>query len=245
MARTIVVTGAGTGIGKAIAAAFVADGDTVFITGRRAGVLTEAAAKLGPGVTAIVCDGTDPDQVAELRDRVGGPVDVLVNNAGGSDDFLAPQTDDLRVIAAHWRANLDGNLLLAVLTTAALEPVLVPGGAVVHIGSFATDRGQGAYGAAKAALASWNIHLAQRLGQRAITSNVVSPGYITDTEFFGGRRSPTRAPEFYQARVAETLVGRAGTPDDVAAVVRFLASPAARHMTAQVVHVNGGALTTR
>jgi 3-oxoacyl-[acyl-carrier protein] reductase len=241
MARTVVITGGGTGIGKAIAAAFVADADNVFITGRRGDVLSATAAALGPSVTAIVCDAADADQVGLLRDKVADPVDVLVNNVGASHGFAGVKTEDLREITAHWRANLDGNLLSAVLTTAAFESRLSDDASVVHLGSFATDRGQGAYGAAKAALASWNIHLARRLGARGIRCNVVSPGYIADTEFFG----PGAPPEFQQARVAETMLGRAGNPDDVAGVVHFLCTAAARHITGQVVHVNGGALTTR
>lgn len=241
MVRTVVVTGGGTGIGRAVAAAFAAAGDRVVITGRRQEVLEKAAHDLGRGVTPIVCDATDVDQVTALRERLPERVDVLVNNAGGTAGFQYPAGDDLRAMSAYWQANLDANLMGAVLTTTALEPVLPAFGAVVHIGSFAADRGQGAYGAAKAALASWNVFIARRLGARGITSNVVSPGYIAETEFFG----PGAAEEFHRARVAETMVGRPGYPDDLAGIVLFLATPAARHITGQVVHVNGGALTTR
>ncbi|HEV2778122.1 MAG TPA: SDR family oxidoreductase [Actinophytocola sp.] len=241
MARTAVVTGGGGGIGKAIAAAFAADEHQVYITGRRADVLNATADALGPRVTAVVCDATDPDQVALLRNKVDGPVDILVNNAGSAPAFLGLRTDDLHAVAAHWRADFDANVLGAVLTTSALEEQLAGGGAVVHIGSFATDRGQGAYGAAKAALAAWNLHLAKKLGPRDITSNVVSPGYIAETEFFGEGMPPA----FYEQRVAETLVGRPGRPEDIAGLVRFLTTPAARYITGQNLHVNGGALTTR
>lgn len=240
MARTAVVTGAGTGIGRAIAATLAADDTQVFITGRRADVLNDTAAALGPLVTAVVCDATDPDQVAILRDKIGDVVHVLVNNVGSATNFTGPSSNDLHAVAEHWRSDLDANLLSAVLTTTALEPKLATGSAVIHIGSFATDRGQGSYGAAKAALASWNVHLAKKLGQRGITANVVSPGFIADTEFFG--EAP---PAFQQARIAETMVGRAGQPEDIAGLVHFLTSPQARHITAQVLHVNGGALHTR
>jgi len=240
MSRTVVVTGAGTGIGRAVAAAFAATGDRVFITGRRLEVLEKTANDLGSDVTPVVCDATDLDQIAALRDRLDR-VDVLVNNAGGTAGFQYPGSDDLAAMAAYWQANLSANLLSAVLTTTALDKLLPEGAAVVHIGSFAADRGQGAYGAAKAGLASWNIFIAKVLGARGITSNVVSPGYIEATEFFG-QRTP---PGFHEARVAETMVGRPGQPEDLAGIVHFLASPQARHITGQVVHVNGGALATR
>ncbi|HEU5269117.1 MAG TPA: SDR family oxidoreductase [Jatrophihabitans sp.] len=241
MTRTAVVTGGGTGIGKAIAAALVADGARVYITGRRAEVLEATAAELGDPVTPVVCDATDPEQLRRLPGRIGGPVHVLVNNVGSAHSFTGPESDDLEAIAEHWRTDLETNLLGAVLTTAALEGRLAAGSAVIHIGSFATDRAQGSYGAAKAALAAWNLHLAKRLGPRDITSNVVSPGYIARTEFFGAGVPAA----FGQARVAETFLGRAGDPADVAGLVRFLATPDARFITGQVLHVNGGALTTR
>ncbi|MET8139230.1 SDR family oxidoreductase [Sphaerisporangium sp. NPDC005288] len=261
MTRTVVVTGGGTGIGYAVAAAFAEQGAHVYITGRREPVLAEARSRLGDGVSTVVCDATDPDQIEALRDQLPTTVDVLVNNAGGNRDLDGPgpgagapqlgavglsgqgprTPDNLHALAAAWRANLEGNLVSAVLMTAALDKQLAPGGAVVHIGSFAADRGAGSYGAAKAGLNSWNLFLARQLGARDITSNVVSPGYIADTEFFRDRNGQ----QFHDARVAETMNGRAGYPEDIAGAVVFLASPAARHVTGQVLNVNGGALTTR
>ena len=99
----------------------------------------------------------------------------------------------------------------------------------------------GGYGAAKAALATWSVQLAGELGPRDVTVNVVAPGFTDDTEFFRDRlTADSRA-----ARAAESLTGRAGTPDDIAAAVFFLASSGARHITGQSLHVNGGAATTR
>ncbi len=85
------------------------------------------------------------------------------------------------------------------------------------------------------------MDLAAELGPRGITANVVSPGYTTDTEFFRGQLPTERRDTL----VAATRTGRAGTPEDVAATVHFLASPGARHITGQVIAVNGGAHTTR
>lgn len=239
MARNIVVTGGGTGIGRAVAAVFAKAGDTVVITGRRREILEKTAHELG--VRAAVCDATDPAAVtrfAATLDRV----DVLVNNAGGNTDFDRPSADgSLEALAANWRANLEANLLSAVLMTAALDDRLASGGCVIQIGSIAADNGAGAYGAAKAGLASWNVDLAQEIGPRGLTANVVSPGYISSTEFFRDRLTAQRRDSL----VAATSTGRAGTPEDIAEAVQFLASPAAHHITGQVLAVNGGQHMTR
>ena len=175
--------------------------------------------------------------LAELPERI----DVLVNNAGGNTDLDADGADDLAAYARNFRANLDANLLSAALTTKALDGRLAGGGTVVQIGSIAADQGGGAYGAAKAGLASWNVELSRILGPRDITANVVSPGYVADTEFFRDRLTDERRDRL----VAASAVGRPGSPDDIAGTVAFLASPAARHLTGQVLNVNGGTRTTR
>ncbi|MGH3782738.1 MAG: SDR family NAD(P)-dependent oxidoreductase [Pseudonocardiaceae bacterium] len=241
MARNVVVTGGGTGIGRAVAVNFAADGDAVVILGRRPEPLHRAAAELGPAVQAVVCDATDPAQVEALRAQLPTRVDVLVNSAGGNTDFDRPSSDDLASLAASWRANLEANLLSAVLITAVVTDRLTEGGAVISIGSIAADKGAGGYGAAKAALASWNINLAGQVGPRGVTANIVSPGYIADTEFFRDRLTGQRR----DALIAATLTGRAGTPEDVVGAVAFLASHAARQITGQVLAVNGGARTSR
>jgi NAD(P)-dependent dehydrogenase (short-subunit alcohol dehydrogenase family) len=239
VSRTIVVTGGATGIGRAVAERFVAGDDEVVITGRRLDVLEKAAADLG--VRAMVCDGTDPVQVQRLADELPEQIDVLVNNAGGNTDFSEPEAGDLAQLRANWLANLEANLLTAVLTTTALAPKIADGGSVVHLGSIAAMRGRGSYGASKAALATYNLDVATELGPRGITSNVVAPGFTAETEFFQGQLSDTRRATLIQ----ETLTKRAGTPADIAETIWYLASPGARYLTGQTLHVNGGALTTR
>lgn len=236
--RSAVVTGGGTGIGRAIAAAFAAAGEDVVITGRRAHVLQQAAESIG--ARAVVCDATDPEQVGQLAEAVPA-VDVLVNCAGGNTDFDRPDPQDLHELAAAWRANLESNLLSAVLVTTALRPRLRPEAALVHIGSIAADKGAGAYGAAKAGLASWNVQLAAEVGPQGITSNVLAPGYVADTEFFRDRLSQQRRSSLLDA----AFTGRASMPADIAAAALFLASSGARQITGQVLHVNGGERTTR
>jgi 3-oxoacyl-[acyl-carrier protein] reductase len=236
MTRTIVVTGGATGIGRAAAERFRADGDDVVITGRREDVLAKTAADLG--ARGVVCDATDPEQVQRLVDELPEHVDVLVNNAGGNND-IGREEGGLARLKANWLANLDANLLSAVLTTTALESRLTT--AVVHIGSIAGARGAGSYGAAKAALATWNLDIAAELGPRGITSNVVAPGFTADTEFFQGRMTDERRGRLLEA----TMTKREGTVTDIAATIHFLASAGGRHLTGQVLHVNGGALTSR
>ena len=244
MTRIVLVTGGGSGLGKAVAARFCAAGASVIITGRNTGRLEETAAELG--VKAVSGDATDPRQVAMLAAEVGGELDVLVNMAGGNTDFTrTPRRDgdavDLAGIAAAWRANLDANLLSAVLTTSAMLPVLRPGGSVINVGSIGAEYASTSYGAAKAALAAWTAGLSAEIGPRGLTANVISPGYIEQTRFFHGRLTGQRRA----ALIAATHDGRAGRPGDIAETAYFLASEGARHITGQVIHVNGGAHTTR
>lgn len=242
-ARTIVVTGGGTGIGRAVAAGFAAAGDTVVVTGRRREKLDDVVAELGAKVSAVDFDAADPAAVAEALDRLPATVDVLVNAAGGNTgvDHPAPEPGDLAGEAAAWRANFDANVLTAVLVTTALLPRIPSGGRIVTIGSIAARRGGGDYGAAKAAVEAWTASLAAEVGPRGVTVNVVSPGLTVGTEFFRGRLSDARRERL----VNETMTKREGTTHDVAAAVHYLTAPAAGHVTGQVLHVNGGAYLGR
>ncbi|GAB2715633.1 SDR family NAD(P)-dependent oxidoreductase [Kitasatospora kifunensis] len=243
--RQIIVTGGGTGIGRAVAAAFAEQGEQVVITGRRKDVLAETAAELGPTVRAVAFDAADPAQVAAALAELPDQVDVLVNNAGGNTDIGAEPTEGipaLDALAAAWLANLNANLLSAVLVTTALRKRLRPGGAVINLSSIAAHRGgSGSYGAAKAAVEAWTLTLAQQLGPEGITANVIAPGYIEDTEFFGAGISPERRAW----NIAGALNQRAGTPADIAGTALYLASPAAGHLTGQTLHLNGGTFSGR
>ena len=237
MDKTALVTGGGRGIGRAVAERLVAEGYRVVVTSRGAQI-EGAAAEIG--ARAVSLDLAEVDSVAALADRLES-VDVIVNNAGG----FAARTPDpgapLAEVAASWRRNLEVNLVGAALVVTALQDRLQPGGAVVSIGSIGAEYAGNAYSVAKAALQAWNVGLAQRLGARDITANVIAPGYTEGTELFGGPLPEAR----HATLIDRTLIGRSGRPEDIAAAVAFLASPGARQITGQTLHINGGAFTTR
>lgn len=241
MSRTVLVTGGGTGIGKAVAATFCQLGDTVLITGRRLSVLRAAKQELGEHVVCARVDAANPHEVQAFADTIRS-LDVLVNNAGLNGDLTARSSiESLVTLAENWRSNLEANVLPTILMTTACLEKLQPGGSIITIGSIAAEKGFGSYGAAKAAIASWNVDLAKEVGRRGLTANVVAPGYVCDTDFFGDQLQA----EVRATWIATTLTGSAATSADVAAAVEFLASPGARQITGQVVAVNGGASTSR
>jgi len=241
VSRIVLVTGGGKGLGKTVAVRFRAGGDIVIITGRNTEQLANAAAEID--ARPIICDATDPRQVALMADELGADLDVVVNMAGGNTDFdqSGGQRAHLEHVMMAWRANLDANLLSAVLTTTAVLDKLRPGGSIINIGSIGAEYASTSYGAAKAALAAWTAGLSSKMGPQGLTANVIAPGYIAETDFFHGKLSDQRRA----ALIGATHNGRAGHPSDIAETTYFLASDGARHITGQTLHVNGGAHTTR
>jgi 3-oxoacyl-[acyl-carrier protein] reductase len=236
-----IVTGGGTGIGRACAKRLASDGFEVVIVGRRIEVLTDAAAAINEcvgevRVVAEPCDLEEPAAVGSLAERLsdGPSVDVLVNNAGG---VSLEEADTLEEVAAGWRRDFDNNVMTTVLITEALLPQMTrPGGRIVVMSSVAAFRGAGSYGAAKAAINAWMYGMSARLASDGITVNAVAPGFVPDTEFWDSRRSH----ELIASRSANIPMGRPGTPDEVAESVAYLASPGSGWTTGTILHVNGG-----
>ena len=237
-ARTALVTGASRGIGAAIARALARDGWRVGVnyrsdrTGAEAVVgEIESAGGQAVALEADVADRGAPDELfGELESHFDGPVLALVNNAGISRDDLTPSLGD-----EEWDDVLQTNLTAAFrLTRRALRPMLrARSGRIVNISSIAGLRanpGQANYAAAKAGLIALTKTSAVEVARRGVTVNAVAPGLI-DTEFIGGA-----SEELLQAIPAR----RVGTPEEVAACVRFLASDAAAYVTGSTLFVDGG-----
>jgi NAD(P)-dependent dehydrogenase (short-subunit alcohol dehydrogenase family) len=245
--RRIVVSGGGTGIGRAIARRFALSGDEVTIVGRREHVLAAAATEITaetPGdVCAVAGDLSQADDVGRIAAEITAAepsIDVLVNNAGG---VVSVADEGLAATASDWEEQFRANVLTAVLLTEALEPALRrPGASVINVSSIAAVNGGGdSYSGAKAAILGWTLDLAIRLGSQGIRVNAIVPGYVQATEFFGDRMTEER----HNRLVARTLLGRAGDPADVAGCAYFLASDDAAYVTGQFLHVNGGAVLGR
>ena len=234
------VTGATRGIGRAIALELGKQGATVIGTatsedgaGKISAYLVEAGVK-GKGVMLDVTDNARTDVVLADAAKEFGVITILVNNAGITRDNLAMRMGD-----DEWDAVIDTNLKAVFRLTRGVMRGMMKArfGRVVNITSvvgYSGNPGQANYCAAKAGVAGLTRSLARELGSRNITVNCVAPGFIaTDM-------THALSEEQRQAMLAAIPLGRAGTPEDVAGVVGFLASPAASYVTGTTVHVNGG-----
>ena len=229
MTRSVLVTGGNRGIGLATARAFAANGDKVTITHR--------GSDTPSGLHAVRCDITDPGQVDTLFDQVEsqqGPVEVLVANAGITRDTLL-----LRMSEQDWDDVIATNLTAAyrLAKRAAKGMLRMRRGRMVFISSvvgLSGSAGQVNYAASKAGLIGLARSVARELGSRAITANVVAPGFV-ETDMTAALPEERRAE-----LLGQIPLGRYATPEEVAGVVTWLAGDAAGYVTGAVIPVDGG-----
>jgi 3-oxoacyl-[acyl-carrier protein] reductase len=238
--RVALVTGASRGIGRATADWLKALGGDVFGTATSESGAEAISERLGDG-RGLVLDVTDGEAIGEAIKAVNeraGAVTVLVNNAAITrDQLLMRLTDD------DWDAVLETNLRGVMrMTRACVRGMLkARSGRIVNVSSvvgYSGNPGQSNYAAAKAGVAGFTRSIAQELGTRGITANVVAPGFI-DTDM-------TRSlDEAQRERLTERIpLGRLGAAEDVAAAIGFLVGDAGAYVTGQTLHVNGGMYMT-
>ena len=236
--KVALVTGGSRGIGKSIAEHLAAAGARVAVVGRDTDRASAAAAALpGEGHRGYGCDIGDPAAIEPLVKAVEtdfGSLDILVNNAGITQDNLL-----VRITDEQWDTVVDTNLKGAFLLIRAAARGMMRrrAGRIINITSvvgLTGNKGQANYAASKAGLIGLTKSVAKELASRNILCNAIAPGFI-ETEMTANLAEGAR-----EGLMGQIALGRLGTGDDIAGVVRFLAGPAASYMTGQVVVVDGG-----
>ncbi len=238
--RVALVTGASQGIGRACALALASAGAQVALAARNTEKLTAVQAEIvaaGGAASVFALDIASEDSIQACAKAVlaqYGKVEILVNNAGITRDGLM-----LRMKRADWDAVLSTNLTGAFLLTQALLPAMLKArwGRIVNLTSVVGETGQAGqanYAASKAGLIGLTKSMARELASRSITVNAVAPGYI-ETPMTEVLNEQQRA-----AMLTQVPLGRAGSPEEVAQAVAFLASEQAGYITGHVLDVNGG-----
>ncbi len=238
--QVVLVTGATRGIGRAIALDLGAMGATVIGTATSedgaasiGAALAEAGIR-GRGMALNVTDGAACEAALVAIEKEFGSVSVLVNNAGITRDNIAMRMKD-----EEWDAVMETNLKAVFRMSRLVMRGMMKArsGRIINITSVvgsSGNAGQANYAAAKAGVAGMTRALARELGSRGITVNCVAPGFI-DTDMT--RDLPDAQRDMLQSQIA---LGRLGRPEEISAVVSFLASPAASYVTGATIHVNGG-----
>lgn len=240
--RTVVVTGGGTGIGRASALAFARLGAaTVVITGRRKERLDEVAVR-DPAVVPVAADVTTPEGAEAVAGAVrarGGTLDVLVHNAG-----VFRFTPLTALDTATAREVLDTNVLGPALLTGHLLPLLrSPGGSIVLVssrGGHNPGPGSSLYSASKAAVHSFTTSWAAELAERGIRVNAVAPGFVRTEAYAANGLGPEEVEGLFAGVTPTIPLGRVAESEDIASWITHLAGPAGELVTGQVVTVDGG-----
>jgi NAD(P)-dependent dehydrogenase (short-subunit alcohol dehydrogenase family) len=239
--RAVLVTGASRGIGRAVAQAFAADGDRVAVHHRdNAGLAEDLRAALpGDGHLVVSGDVADPEAVRAFVDRAAaglGGLDVVVNNAA-----VFPPHPILEVSYVDWQAAWQRTVAVNLVGPANVcwcaARHLGRGGRIVNVssrGAFRGEPGQPAYGASKAGLNALTQSLALALGPAGIAVCAVAPGYV-ETDMASAQLKSPRGPEIR----AQSPFGRVALPEEVAAAVLYLASPAAEWASGAILDLNG------
>jgi 3-oxoacyl-[acyl-carrier protein] reductase len=235
------VTGAGRGIGRAIALELARSGAKVVVNyaGRADKAeetvqLIQEAGGEGIAVQADVSNPEDVDRLVQTTISTYGKIDILVNNAGITRDTLL-----LRMKESDWDAVMDTNLKGVFLCTKAVSKSMMKqrSGAIINISSvvgITGNAGQANYAAAKAGILGFTKSIAKELASRGIRVNAVAPGYISTD-------MTETLPEEVKKQILEQIpLGRIGGPEEIAKTVAFLASPAASYITGQTLSVDGG-----
>jgi NAD(P)-dependent dehydrogenase (short-subunit alcohol dehydrogenase family) len=228
ISRSVLVTGGNRGIGLATARSLAAQGHRVAVTSRSGEV---------DGLLTVKCDVTsteDVDAAFGLVEEAHGPVEILVSNAGITDDQLL-----LRMTEESFTSVLDTNLTAAyrVAKRASRSMLRARYGRLLFVSSvvgLSGGAGQASYAASKAGLVGFSRSLARELGGRGITSNVVAPGFV-DTDMTAELSDARK-----EAVLASIPAGRTATAEEIAAVLTFLASDEAGYVNGAVIPVDGG-----
>jgi NAD(P)-dependent dehydrogenase (short-subunit alcohol dehydrogenase family) len=238
--KVALITGGNSGIGLATAKRFVAEGATVFITGRRQKELDSAVREIGDGVVAIqgdISNLADLDRMfATIRER-SGHLDILFANAGVGEFVPLGQ-----ITEAHFDRIFDINVKGTVFTVQKALPMMGDGGAIVINGSMVSIKGMPAfsvYAATKAALRSFARTWSMDLKGRGIRINVVSPGTVITPGY--NALGAAQVNQIIEGVAATAPLGRVGTDDEIANAVLFLASDESSYMTGADLFVDGGA----